>query len=78
MVRVNFEEVKLKWNRTIIIDGKKKKQTKTFCRTVNPFNTNPDGTVKTRAQVAEDNLREARAWAAQGAEIGATGEEPRR
>ena len=34
--------------------GKYRQRQKTFVMTVNPFNRNPDGSVKTRAQVMKD------------------------
>ena len=42
--------------------GKWSGRSKTFWQTVNPFNRNDDGTVKTRAEVAADVHREAAEW----------------
>lgn len=61
-MRVTFEEVKTWGNRTIVVDGKKKRQQKTFTQTINPYNRNPDGTVKTYAEVLESVNSERDAW----------------
>lgn len=45
--------------------GKKCSRSKTFERTVNPFNRNPDGSEKTHAEVQADNREDAKRWAAQ-------------
>lgn len=44
------------------ICGKRTQRLKTFTQTVNPFNKNPDGTVKTRAEVSESVKSQAKAW----------------
>lgn len=38
------------------------KRQRTFARTVNPWNTNPDGTPKSRAEVAADVRADAELW----------------
>lgn len=38
------------------------KRRRTFVRTVNPFNKNPDGSMKSREQVHEEVNREADEW----------------
>lgn len=50
---------------TCVRCGKKCARSKTFMRTVNPFNKNPDGSIKTPAEVQTDNREEAKGWAAQ-------------
>lgn len=44
------------------ICGKQTKRSRKFTHTVNPFNVNEDGTVKTPAQVRESVNAEADAW----------------
>lgn len=61
-MRITFEVVKARGQRTIIVDGKKKRQQKTFEQTVNPFNKNPDGTIKTYEQVLESVNAVRDAW----------------
>ena len=60
--RVTFDEVKAVGTRYEVIDGKKRRRQKTFYQTVNPFNKNADGSVKTRAEVYAAVRAEARAW----------------
>ena len=51
-MRINYEEVKLKATRYYKDEnGKKRQQTKTFSQTINPFNKNHDGTIKTRDDI---------------------------
>ena len=42
--------------------GKRRQRSKRFEQTVNPWNKNPDGTVRTRAEVVEAVRAEAAAW----------------
>lgn len=42
--------------------GKRVTRSRTFEQTVNPFNKNEDGSVKTWAEVSADVRREAAAW----------------
>lgn len=44
--------------------GKKLNRLTTFTATENPFNKNPDGTVRTRAEIREVLLERKRAWEA--------------
>lgn len=43
-------------------NGKKRQKTKTFGQTLNPFNKNEDGTIKTRAQILIEITAEKEAW----------------
>jgi hypothetical protein len=54
--RHTFEEVKLTVKATAPCGkcGKKCTRTKVFSQTLNPFNTNPDGSVKTRDQIMDE------------------------
>lgn len=65
--RVNFQVVQTKVTRTIACPdcGKKMKRTRNFEQTINPFNTNDDGTVKDRAQIQKENAVKAKAWVAE-------------
>lgn len=62
MVRIYFEEVKLTGHKYVTVDGKRRRRSKTFAQTINPFNKNPDGSVKTRQQVRESVAAELRRW----------------
>lgn len=42
--------------------GKHVVRRRTFWHTVNPWNTNEDGTMKTRDQILDDVIKEAVAW----------------
>jgi hypothetical protein len=48
-VRVTFEQVTLRATKRWTENGKKRQQTKVFMQTINPFNRNADGAVKTRS-----------------------------
>lgn len=61
-MNITFEEVKAYGKRRVTVDGKKKYQQKTFVETINPFNKNPDGTVKSRAEVQESVDRKCDEW----------------
>ena len=62
--RIKFETVKRTARKTVIVDGKKRKRQKTFEQTINPFNKNPDGSVKTRADIIKELNSECRKWEA--------------
>lgn len=47
--------------------GKSAERSREFGQTVNPFNKNPDGTVKTAAEIRRDVNAEAKAWQDDGA-----------
>ena len=62
-MRINFEEIKyreIRYEKNK--DGKLVKRQKTFSQTVNPFNKNSDGSVKTREEVFESVKLEALNW----------------
>lgn len=58
-----FEEIKTKRTKKYTDEnGKKRQKTKTFFQTLNPFNKNKDGTLKTEAQIWQEINAEADAW----------------
>ncbi len=62
-MRVTFDKVSIKgtkyWKDE---NGKRHQKTKEFYQTINPFNKNPDGTVKTRQQIRSEIVAERNAW----------------
>lgn len=63
MTRINFEEVSVKATKKWIDkNGKRRQKTKRFYQTVNPFNTNPDGMVKTRDQIQREIIERRDKW----------------
>lgn len=61
--RYNFNEVSVKAiKRWIGPDGKKKQKTQKFYQTINPWNKNPDGSVKTREQIMAEIKIERDNW----------------
>lgn len=62
-MRYQFEEVSLKVvRRWTDAEGKKRQQTKKFLQTINPFNKNADGSLKTRSQIMVELNAERDAW----------------
>ena len=60
---ITFQEVSIKATKKYIdVDGKKRQKTKKFYQTISPFNKNPDGTVKTKADIMEQILKEKEEW----------------
>lgn len=60
--RLTFQQVSATGVRYEIIDGVRRRKQRKFTHTVNPFNRNADGSVKSFAQVKEDVRAEAIAW----------------
>lgn len=62
--RLTFDEVKLTNKTTAPCGkcGKKCTRTKEFMQTINPFNTNADGTVKTRSEIMVELQAAAKAY----------------
>lgn len=63
-MKINFEKVSIKsvfrWK-----EGSKRYQrTKTFCQTINPFNRNADGSVKTREKIMLELTKQRDDWLA--------------
>lgn len=64
-MRYRFDEVAIKGvKRWTDETGKKRQQTRKFFQTINPFNTNEDGTQKTRDQIMAEIKAERDAWLA--------------
>jgi hypothetical protein len=66
MTVYRFEEIKQKAKKRVPCDncGTKVNRQKTFTMTENPFNRNPDGTVRNRYEIREALLVKAREWQA--------------
>lgn len=64
-MRYTFDEVSVKaTKRWTDESGKKRQQTRNFFQTINPFNKNEDGTIKTRDQIMAEIKAERNAWLA--------------
>lgn len=62
-MRYSFQEIALKrTKRWRDADGKKRQKTKTFSQTLNPFNRNKDGTLKTVPQIMKELDDESKVW----------------
>lgn len=61
-MRYVFDEVAVKATRYYFVDGKRRQETKKFFQTVNPFNKNADGSLKTREQIYDEVRAERDAW----------------
>jgi hypothetical protein len=64
MIKIVFDEISVKATRRWIQGGRRRQETRTFMQTVNPFNKNADGTVKTREQILAELHAERSAWLA--------------
>ena len=65
MPRIIFEEVSLKaTKRWTDASGKKRQATKKLWQTINPFNTNSDGSERTREQIMVALIAERDEWMA--------------
>jgi len=63
-MNMRFEQVKITAVRQWRENGKRRQETKTFMQTLNPFNKNADGSVKSRGQIITELLLERKAWLA--------------
>lgn len=61
-MRIEFEEVKLKATRHWTENGKRRQETKTFSQTINPFNKNADGQVKSRFEIMQELEEQRYQW----------------
>ena len=61
---IRFDEISTSCSSTgnCPVCGKRVRRSRTFAQTVSPFNRNPDGTVRTRAQISAAVLAERSAW----------------
>lgn len=67
MTTIKFEEIKKTARKRVSCDGgcgKKFPRQTTFSMTLNPFNKNPDGTIRTRQDIHDALEEKARAWEA--------------
>lgn len=63
MVRVKFEEIRIRgMRRWKDENGRARQETKVFMQTLNPFNTNEDGSLKGREQIMVELRAERKAW----------------
>lgn len=69
-VTTHFEEIWVKGVRFWKEGGRTRQETVKFSQTVNPFNKNGDGSVKTRDQVRREVFAEREAWMAAAKERG--------
>lgn len=64
VTRYTFEEVAIKATRKWVDPetGKKRQETRKFSQTINPYNTNADGSRKTRDQIKAEINAQAKEW----------------
>lgn len=66
-MRVQFEEVSIRAERTVIDEnGKKRKQKKKFYQTLNPLNVRANGSVKSRDFIILELREQASKWKQDG------------
>ena len=64
--KMTFQEVKVSaTHRWTDENGKKRQKTRSFAQTINPFNRNDDGTVKTYTQIMDEITKERDEWLAE-------------
>jgi len=63
-MRITFDVVSVKATRVWKQDGRRRQQTREFMQTINPFNRDEDGNVKTRQQILIEVNAERAAWLA--------------
>lgn len=61
-MRVNFDEVTIRGTKTVTVEGKRRKRSRSFSQTINPFNKKKDGSVKSRQDIIEELLIERNKW----------------
>lgn len=63
-MKVNFQVVELKFSKSGICPacGKSASRTKRFFQTLNPFNTNADGSIKTVEQIKSELVAKGTDW----------------
>lgn len=69
--RVRFDEIAVKATRRWVdpSTGKKRQETKVFWQTLNPFNKNADGSIKTAEQIRAEVTSQRDAWLAEKGEV---------
>ena len=67
MSRITFNEVSINVEKSIkcSICGKRLKRQKKLFQTLNPFNTNSDGTIKSREDIYKELSTRAKVWKAE-------------
>lgn len=60
--RINFSRVYIKALKRWKENGKPRQKTRVFEQTINPFNKNADGSVKTYDDIMKENLQARQAW----------------
>ena len=63
-MQYNFTEVSIKGVKKWKEDGKNKQKAKKFFQTLNPYNINSDGDIKTRAEILKEITKEREEWLA--------------
>lgn len=64
-MRINFEEVKMNTSKSVKCAGgcgRRLSRSKTFMQTLNPFNKNKEGQVKSRREIYDELHAELTAW----------------
>lgn len=61
-MRIVFDEVRIKAKRAWKENGKKRQETKFFSQTINPFNKNAQGLMKTRDEIMAELYTEKAEW----------------
>lgn len=60
---MKFKEISIKGKKSWIDEnGKRRQKTKKFFQTINPFNRNDDGTVKTEKQILSELVKMRNEW----------------
>lgn len=60
---MKFTEISIKGKKSWIDEsGKRRQKTKKFSQTINPFNRNDDGTVKTEKQIMSELVKMRNDW----------------
>lgn len=65
MTTIRFEEVKVKGTRVWKENGKRRQETRVFMQTINPFNKNENGCLKTYNEILKEIRAERDAWEAE-------------
>lgn len=61
--RITFDEVCIRGvRRWTDENGKRRQETRKFSQTINPFNRNADGTIKTREEIMKELIAKRDAW----------------
>lgn len=64
-MKIDFDKISTSRTKRWTENGKKRQQTRTFFQTLNPFNRNSQGVVKSRAEILYEINKEADAWIAE-------------